>query len=192
MSKSPSFEITLFNKAGGPLTKRISFAPDGKLMCDGSACVMSHGTAERVKVTSVGEFATLIGTLRPNQAIALGALRAGLPNKVDVVTEKSSTALSGRTSSPAPALTSPIRAGVCAVGLRHQGDAARRCGKDKETWRLWPTLVSELPVLGNLINLRIMAYCAFDLRATVWTGAELRDAGLCGQEEAHEARRVSS
>src|SRR4051812_20717071 len=81
-------ELTKFTKLGGPLTKRISFAPDGKLKSDGSACVMSHGTAERVKVTSVGELATLIGMLRPNQAIALGALRAGLPDKVEVVTER--------------------------------------------------------------------------------------------------------
>ena len=81
-------ELTKFTKVGGPLTKRISLTPDGKLVSHGSACVMSHGTAERVRIAGIGELATLIGTLRPNQAIALGALRAGLPDKVEVVTEK--------------------------------------------------------------------------------------------------------
>ena len=32
--------------------------------------------------------ATLIGSLRPSQAIALGSLRADLPDKVEVTTEK--------------------------------------------------------------------------------------------------------
>ena len=151
MSKSPSFEITLFNKAGGPLTKRISFAPDGKLMCDGSACVMSHGTAERVKVTSVGGLATLIGTLRPNQAIALGALRAGLPNKVDVVTEKK---LNGVVR---PDIIARTSANITYKGpafalldFDTKGMPPAVAAKIKKLGGFWPTLVSELPVLGNL------------------------------------------
>src|SRR6478735_6303068 len=43
-----------------------------------------------------------------------------------------------------------------------------------------------------LINLGIMAHCAFDLGRQYGRAAELRDARLCGQEKAHEARRVSS
>jgi hypothetical protein len=84
----PRVELTKFTKIGGPLTKRISLAPDGALVSDGSACVMTHGTAERVRIAGMGKLAALIGKLRPNQAIALGALRAGLPDKVKVITER--------------------------------------------------------------------------------------------------------
>jgi hypothetical protein len=38
-------EFTIFAKSGGPLTKRISLAPDGSVKSDGAACVMAHGAA---------------------------------------------------------------------------------------------------------------------------------------------------
>ena len=53
-------ELTRLTKIGGPLTKRISLAPDGTLVKDGSACVMAHGTAERVKVAGVDALGALI------------------------------------------------------------------------------------------------------------------------------------
>jgi DNA polymerase I-like protein with 3'-5' exonuclease and polymerase domains len=81
-------ELTLFTKAGGPLTKRILLAPDGTLVKDSSACVMAHGTAERVRVAGVDALGALIEDLAPSQAIALGTLRADLPDKVEVVTKK--------------------------------------------------------------------------------------------------------
>ena len=81
-------ELVKFTKTGGPLTKRISLASDGTLVSDGSACVMTHGTAERVKITGIDELAALIGSLHPSQAIALGALRDGLPDEVKIVTKK--------------------------------------------------------------------------------------------------------
>jgi hypothetical protein len=80
-------EFTVFAKSGGPLTKRISLAADGSFKSDGSACVMAHGTARRVQITSVSDFARLIERLRPNEAIALGALRTGLADLVQVVTK---------------------------------------------------------------------------------------------------------
>ena len=43
-------ELTRLTKDGGPLTKQISLSPDGTLVKDGSACVMAHGTAERVRL----------------------------------------------------------------------------------------------------------------------------------------------
>src|SRR5262249_57091311 len=55
---------------------------------DGSTCVMAHGTARRVHITNVSDFARLIERLRPNEAIALGALRAGLADPVQVVTKQ--------------------------------------------------------------------------------------------------------
>ena len=112
MKKTPpplSVELTKLTKVGGPLTKRISLAPDGTLKKDGSACVMARGTAERVQIAGVDALGALIEGLQASQAIALGALRAGLPDKVEVTTEKKLiNASPGRTSSPALALISSI------------------------------------------------------------------------------------
>ena len=81
-------ELTRLTKDGGPLTKQISLSPDGTLVKDGSACVMAHGTAERVRVAGVDALGALIEGLTPSQAIALGTLRADLPDKVEVTTKK--------------------------------------------------------------------------------------------------------
>jgi hypothetical protein len=83
-----STELTRFTKANGPLTKRISLAPDGSVKSDGSACVMARGTARRLPIADISELAAVIEKIRPEQAIALGALRAGLPDKVDIVTKQ--------------------------------------------------------------------------------------------------------
>jgi hypothetical protein len=85
-----SVELTRLTKADGPLTKRISLTADGTIVSDGSACVMWRGTAERVKITGVDDFAGLIGNLDPSQAIALGVLRPDLPDKVEIVTKRKS------------------------------------------------------------------------------------------------------
>ena len=83
-----SAELTGFTKANGPLTKRISLAADGTVKSDGSACVMAHGTAQRLRVADVGELAAVMESIRSDQAIALGALRTGLPDKVQIVTKQ--------------------------------------------------------------------------------------------------------
>ena len=57
-------------------------------MKDGSACVMAHGAAERVRVAGVEALGALIEGLSPSQALALGTLRAGLPDKVEVTTRQ--------------------------------------------------------------------------------------------------------
>ena len=88
-------EITALASSNGPLTKRISLSPDGKLISDGSACVMSRGHAQRVRLRSVTEFGSLIGGLQPDQAIALGALRPDLPDTVEIVTDKRLKEMSG-------------------------------------------------------------------------------------------------
>ena len=81
-------ELTIFAKTGGPLTKRISLAPDGSVKSDGAACVMAHGAARRANIASILDLGILIERLKPNQAIALGSLRAGLPDQVEVVTKR--------------------------------------------------------------------------------------------------------
>jgi hypothetical protein len=88
-------EITGFAKANGPLTKRISLGPDGKPVSGGSACVMGAGRACRLPFASIAEFADCIGALDPNEAIALGALRPGLPDQVDIITKEKLQELDG-------------------------------------------------------------------------------------------------
>jgi hypothetical protein len=81
-------EITLFAKSSGPLTKRISLEADGSIRSDGSACVMARGLARRIHLTAASDLGALIERLKPNEAIALGALRAGLSDPVQVVTKQ--------------------------------------------------------------------------------------------------------
>src|ERR1700733_7280422 len=90
-------EITRLSKVGGPLTKRISLNQEGKLISDGSACVMSRGRAQRVRLDCLGQFADLVQQLEPNEAIALGALRADLPDHVEVTTQDHLAKLNGST-----------------------------------------------------------------------------------------------
>ena len=81
-------ELTRLTKNGGPLTKQIFLSPDSTLVKDGSACVMAHGTAERVRLAGVDALGALIEGLASSQAIALGTLRADLPDKVEVATQQ--------------------------------------------------------------------------------------------------------
>ena len=48
MSLPGEVEITVFAKAGGPLTKQIYLDSDGSLKSDGRACALSTGTASWV------------------------------------------------------------------------------------------------------------------------------------------------
>jgi hypothetical protein len=41
-------EITILEKASGPLTKEVTLGDDGKLISDGSACTMWKGVANRL------------------------------------------------------------------------------------------------------------------------------------------------
>src|SRR4051794_14372723 len=81
-------EVTLLQKTNGPLTKRIKLADDGRLLSDGSVCVMGTGTARRVRLNGLSDFASQIHNLAENQAIALGALDAALPDQVQVVSKR--------------------------------------------------------------------------------------------------------
>jgi hypothetical protein len=58
---------------------------------------MAQGTAQRLHIADIGELAAIIEKIRPEQAIALGALRAGLPDRVQIVTKQK---LSGRHHRP--------------------------------------------------------------------------------------------
>jgi hypothetical protein len=83
----PSPEIVRLTKSGGPLTKKIRLE-NGELCSDGSACVMTRGVASRAPITCAGQLGALIGSLRSDQAIALGSLRPGLPREVEIATKR--------------------------------------------------------------------------------------------------------
>jgi hypothetical protein len=82
------FELTIFAKSDGPLTKRISLGPDGKVKSDGSACLMNSGIAYRARCSDLAAFAAIVGSIKQNEAIALGALRPDLPDRVEVRTKR--------------------------------------------------------------------------------------------------------
>src|SRR5215471_19778624 len=94
---SSSVELTTFTKPSGPLTKRISLASDGTLRSDGSACIMSEGSAQRTRFADLAAFAEHIASMAPHEAIALGVLRDGLPDQVQIATKK---ALNGTSYCP--------------------------------------------------------------------------------------------
>src|SRR6266571_7137525 len=87
-SRPALIEITGIIKQGGPLTKRISLSPEGRLLSDGSACVMSVGFAWSETFATLAEFGALIDNLPSHKAIALGALRDDLSEPVRVVTKR--------------------------------------------------------------------------------------------------------
>jgi hypothetical protein len=75
-------------KTGGPLTKQISLAADGTIKSDGTACVLTDGTAHRVRLAQISQYSELLAALKPNEAVVGGALRPDLPDNVYVVTKR--------------------------------------------------------------------------------------------------------
>ena len=129
-------EITGLASSTGSLIKRIGLSPDGKLVSDGPACVMSCGWAKRVHLSGVVDLSVLIGSLDSNEAIALGALRSNLPDLVEITTARRLAEMDG--AAP-PGLIPhgrshrlcPEDLRLCTPGLRHQGYAAWGEGQDR-------------------------------------------------------------
>jgi hypothetical protein len=83
------FELTILQKANGEtLSKQIELDAAGKIHNDSSACALSCGSAERFGFETAAELAAAIATCPTHQAFALGRLRDGIPDKVDVVTKR--------------------------------------------------------------------------------------------------------
>src|SRR6266567_2746627 len=151
-----SISITIFSKKGGPLTKRISLDEDGLINSDGSACVMTNGVAKRADIANVDEFADLIGNLEPNQAIALGQMRSGLPPRVSVVTKARLEEVNGAAGPRVIARTAQdliYRKGRRAMALLDfdaKGMPDEMADELEERGGFWAALVSVLPVLGEV------------------------------------------
>ncbi len=156
MKALPAFEITNFTKSGGPLTKRISLGPDGIPKSDGSACVMSRGSARRLRFTSITEFAQFIGNLNPSEAIALGILRHGLPDQVEIVTKAKLEELNGIA---APYIIARMAGEICYCPKRPalalldfdtKGMPNNVKERIDELGGFWPAVVSVLPELKSV------------------------------------------
>jgi hypothetical protein len=142
-------EIVVFTKSGGPLTKRISLVGE-TIKSDGSECIMQRGSACRALITSVFQLATTIAQLGSTQAIALGALRADLPDEVEVVTKnklngadgiiaRTSESISYRTDRPAFVL----------LDFDTKGMPPDVTDRLKEIGGFWEALVAVLPELRD-------------------------------------------
>ena len=83
-------EITLITKRGAnpTLSKRIFLDEAGALKSDGSQCRMAEGVATRAFAASAHDLAGHIAACGPDQAIALGALKPGLPSPATIVTKQ--------------------------------------------------------------------------------------------------------
>jgi hypothetical protein len=82
-----AFEITLLEKRGGPLSKRIKLGDDGQLHCDSSHCSMGKGNASRFRFDTAAELGGRIGGALPNQAFALGTMVEGVADTARIVTK---------------------------------------------------------------------------------------------------------
>ncbi len=110
-------QITLIRKCGAnPLmSKRIFLDEQGALRSDGSQCLMVQGTAARAPAATASDLAEIISDCSSAEAIALGALKDGLPNSVPI------TVPGKIKETPVPSLARgnfiDYRAGIPAWGL---------------------------------------------------------------------------
>jgi hypothetical protein len=149
-------EITGFTKVGGPLTKRIALGPNGKPVSDGSACVMGNGAAKRLRFASVEEFASHIGNFDPNEAIALGALRPGLPDEVEIVPKARLERLHGAAGPNVIArIAEEIRycpqcPGLALLDFDTKGMPGQVAARLQELGGFWPAMTTICPELKSV------------------------------------------
>src|SRR6516162_7404429 len=145
-------ELTVFRKSGGPLTKRIALGPDGSIKSDGSQCVMTRGIALRFifSASSMQDLGSRIDQFGPDEALATGAMRADLPDTVQVVTKRklncsdhpgviarSQDFLGFRAGEPA----------VVLIDFDTKGMPPAVATRLEELGGVWPALVSIVPEL---------------------------------------------
>jgi hypothetical protein len=152
-------ELTLFTKSGGPLTKHIYLGPDAKPVSDGAACVMAAGEAERVKLATIYDLAELISTLETNQAIALGTLRANVPDVAKVTVKRKLEELNGTANPDVIARTADYivyrekQPAFVLIDYDTKGMPEQVKERIETLGGLWPALVSVLPNLASTTRL---------------------------------------
>jgi hypothetical protein len=162
-------ELTVFTKAGGPLTKQILLASDGSIKADGSACVMSRGAARRFRFDSMQQFADLISGFQPNEALAVGTLRADLPDEVQVVAKRN---LNGATRPEIIARTRdyisyrPREPALAPIDFDQKGMPPPIAAKIDKAGGFWAALTIVLPQLETVARVERASTSAglFDAR----------------------------
>jgi hypothetical protein len=146
-------EIVLLTKVGGPLTKQIRLDQDGRIESDGSACVMSRGTAHRTPVSDIEQLGALIGMVRSDQAIALGSLRAGLPHEVEIATKRAinGDARPGIISRTADNIVfRPGQQGFVLLDYDTKGMPSEVAERLDREGGFWPAIISLMPGLASI------------------------------------------
>jgi hypothetical protein len=151
-------ELVSFTKSGGPLTKKIRLDGNGRLISDGTACVMLHGTAHRKTIANIEQLGALINVLEINEALALGMLRPGLPDPVGVATKRllngggarnciarSAEYIIFRRAAPGFVLCDYDSKGMPA-------DVAQRLAEAGGFWRALVAMLSRLDTIAHLIR----------------------------------------
>jgi hypothetical protein len=149
-------EIVLLSKVGGPLTKEIRLEKSGDLKSDGSACVMSRGVAHRAPISCIGQLGALIGGLQSNQAIALGSLRHGLPQQVQIATQRAIRGATGPNiiSRTADNITyRPGQTGFALLDCDTKGMPPAVAERIAQAGGFWPALISVIPKLGSIAHI---------------------------------------
>jgi hypothetical protein len=147
--------ITAITKISGALTKRIALTDDGTLLSDGSACIMPSGTGERASFNTLSEFAAYISSLGSHQAIALGSLRSGLPDKVEITTKGQLEKLNGTVTPHLIARTAehifylPNYAALVLIDFDTKGMPDHVKNRIRAAGGFWAALMSVLPELEN-------------------------------------------
>ena len=150
---SAPFEIVIFTKSNGPLTKRISLGPDGSVKSDGSACRMANGTARRFPFAAISQYADLLIALKPNEAVVVGAMRPDLPDTVQVVTKRR---LNGATYPGVIARSQdyityrPGQPALALIDFDVKGMSAAAVAAMDARGGLWPALVAVCPSLASV------------------------------------------
>ena len=149
-------QITVLAKSNGPLTKRISLAPDGFIQSDGNQCIMAFGTARRVEIASVHDLAAVIASLQSNEALTLGQLRADLPEQVEIVTKSRLDKLNGVARPEVIARTGdyivfqPGRLTFALLDFDTKGMPPHVAAKLDALGDFWSAIVSVCPALANV------------------------------------------
>ena len=168
--KNYFIEIVVFTKANGPLSKQIEIIND-KVVSDGAPCRMGRGRAERVRLAGLEDLPVLIESFGSAQALALGALRADIADKVEIATKK--------------ALAAAPRAGAIArtaANIRYVEGTPALGLFDYDTKAMPPEVAAKIESLGGFWNALIfvlppLAVVGYVIRRSTSSGLSNADTG---------------
>lgn len=155
-----SIPFTILTKAnGGLLSKRIEADAAGKPVPDGSACAMSAGKARRATASGTDATAAMQGLadvlnrLAPSQALALGSLRQGLPDTVEITTTGKENEARGLVSRTGRYFVhAPGVPALMLLDFDQKGMPASAGEQIKAAGGFWEALCKVCPALANAAN----------------------------------------